>query len=118
MWPVCALLLPDAALNMPDESKLEACMGAPSTGRTVLQLAATDELEGKFQRLEGDNVDDELRAMKRGMLNSGNSSSSSSSSSRDRSLPEGRPIRCACLDELTFPRMICLWLHFFIAAIT
>ena len=57
----------------------------------VQQLAATDELEGKFQRLEGDNVDDELAAMKRGMISSG---SSSSSSSRDRSLPEGRPIRC------------------------
>lgn len=67
------------------------------------QLAATDELEGKFQALEGDNVDDELAAMKRGISST---SSASSSQSRDRSLPEGRPIRCAQLACTTPARLV------------
>ncbi|KAK9796330.1 hypothetical protein WJX73_006403 [Symbiochloris irregularis] len=78
----------------------EKVMSLEAETEATLQLAATDEVEGKFQQLEsGGDVDDELAAMKKGMLGSG-SSSSSSSSSRDRSLPEGRPIRDAIDFEL------------------
>jgi hypothetical protein len=56
----------------------------------VLQLSANDNLEEKFKRLEGNDVDDELSQMKKGLLKSGSSQTKSSSSN---SLPEGRPIR-------------------------
>lgn len=49
----------------------------------LLQLSTSDELEGKFARLEGDDVDAELSAMKKGLLNNGGSKSK-------QSLPEGR----------------------------
>lgn len=75
----------------------EKVMSLEAESDATLQLAATDELEGKFQALEGDNVDDELAAMKRGISST---SSASSSQSRDRSLPEGRPIRDAIDFEL------------------
>lgn len=48
-----------------------------------LQLSTSDELEGKFAQLEGDDVDAELSAMKKGLL-------SGSSSKSKQSLPEGR----------------------------
>ena len=48
----------------------------------ALQLSTSDELEGKFQVLEGDDVDAELSAMKKGMLSGGSKSR--------QSLPEGR----------------------------
>lgn len=57
------------------------------------QLGTSDALESKFQALEGNDVDAELAAMRRGML----SGSNSSGRSRPAQLPEGRPIRCrAC----------------------
>lgn len=53
------------------------------------QLAASDNLEDKFRKLEGNDVDDELANMKKGLKSGGSSSSSKPSNS----LPEGRPIR-------------------------
>lgn len=58
------------------------------TGRlrlgTGMQLGTSDALESKFKALEGDDVDAELAAMRRGMVGG----------ARARpSLPEGRPIR-------------------------
>lgn len=47
----------------------------------LLQLGSSDELEGKFAQLEGDDVDAELSAMKKGMLGGSKSK---------QSLPEGR----------------------------
>lgn len=48
------------------------------------QLGTSDALESKFKALEGDDVDAELAAMRRGMVGG----------ARARpSLPEGRPIR-------------------------
>lgn len=52
----------------------------------VLQLAAPDSIEDKFAALEGDSVDDDLAAMKRGMLGGGRTKSQ---------LPEGRPYKDA-----------------------
>lgn len=52
-----------------------------------VQLAASDNLEDKFKKLEGNDVDDELAQLKRGQLKSG------TSSAPRQSLPEGRPIR-------------------------
>ncbi len=49
----------------------------------LLQLGSSDELEGKFARLEGDDVDAELSAMKKGLLSNGGSKAK-------QSLPEGR----------------------------
>ena len=54
-----------------------------------MQLADNDNLENKFKRLEGNDVDAELEQLKKGQLK-GNSYSSSSSQQK---LPEGRPIR-------------------------
>ena len=51
------------------------------------QLTASDNLEEKFRRLEGGDVEDELQQLKRGTLKSG------SASQPTNSLPEGRPIR-------------------------
>ena len=51
------------------------------------QLTASDNLEEKFRRLEGGDVEDELQQLKRGTLKSG------SASQPKASLPEGRPIR-------------------------
>ena len=59
--------------------------------RARAQLGTSDALESKFQALEGNDVDAELNAMRRGML-----SGSSSARSRPAQLPEGRPIRCCC----------------------
>ena len=59
-------------------SKIDCCFS---------QLAASDTLEDKFKKLEGNDVDDELAQLKRGQLKSG------TSSSPRQSLPEGRPIR-------------------------
>lgn len=48
----------------------------------TLQLAAPDNLEQRFQALEGDSVDEDLAAMKAGRLKGGNGSKAQ--------LPEGR----------------------------
>ena len=56
----------------------------------MTQLGTSDELESKFQRLEGDDVDDELSRMKRGLI-SGSGGGSAPAASKP--LPEGRPIR-------------------------
>lgn len=53
------------------------------------QLAESDNLESKFKRLEGNDVDAELEQLRKGQLK-GNTRSSSSSQQK---LPEGRPIR-------------------------
>ena len=65
----------------------------------LLQLASSDELESKFNRLEGDDVDDELASMKKGLLKGGSGSGPSSK----QSLPEGRPVKSV---TTTFP--LCL----------
>ena len=57
-----------------------------------MQLAAPDDLESKFRNLEGDDVDDQLAAMKKRSL----TGATASSSKPEKQLPEGRPIRCAC----------------------
>lgn len=51
----------------------------------LLQLGSSDELEGKFAQLEGDDVDAELSAMKKGLL-----SGKSSGSKSKQALPEGK----------------------------
>ena len=58
-------------------------------GVLFVQLADNDNLENKFKRLEGNDVDAELEQLKKGQLK-GNTYSSSSSQQK---LPEGRPIR-------------------------
>lgn len=62
----------------------------------VGQLVAGDGLESKFKALEGGAVDDELAALKQGLL-------AGSKQAAPAALPEGRPIRDAIdleLDEL------------------
>lgn len=61
----------------------EKVMALESESEATLQLSAPDSLEQQFKALEGDDVDDDLAKMKRGML--------SSSSTSKASLPEGRP---------------------------
>ena len=51
-------------------------------------MTTSDNLEDKFKKLEGGDVDAELAQLKRGML-----SGSSATSKPSSSLPEGRPIR-------------------------
>lgn len=75
----------------------EKVMALESESEATLQLSANDNLEEKFKRLEGNDVDDELSQMKKGLLKSGSSQTKSSSSN---SLPEGRPIRDAIDWEL------------------
>ena len=66
----------------------------------LLQLASSDELESKFNRLEGDDVDDELASMKKGLLKGGSGSGPKSK----QSLPEGRPVKSV---TTTFPAVPC-----------
>jgi phage shock protein A len=56
-------------------------------------LAGGSGLEAKFAALEGGTVEDELAALKQGML-------TGSSSSSPKALPEGRPVRDAIDMEL------------------
>ena len=49
-------------------------------------MGTSDNLESKFQALEGGDVEDELAQLKRGTLGSGRSRA-------PQQLPEGRPIR-------------------------
>jgi phage shock protein A len=58
----------------------------------VGMLVAGDGLESKFAALEGGNVDDELAALKRGVL--------AGSKQPVAALPEGKPIRDAIDLEL------------------
>jgi phage shock protein A len=74
----------------------EKVMALESESEATLQLADSDNLENKFKRLEGNDVDAELEQLKKGQLK-GNSYSSSSSQQK---LPEGRPIRDAIDWEL------------------
>lgn len=60
------------------------CNGLRVITRLWLQLGSSDELEGKFAQLEGDDVDAELSAMKKGLL------SGKSSSKSKQALPEGK----------------------------
>lgn len=53
---------------------------------SLVQLGTTDNLESKFQALEGGDVEDELAQLKRGTLGSGRRGP-------PQQLPEGRPIR-------------------------
>jgi phage shock protein A len=71
-------------------------MALESEAESAMQLATGDELENKFARLEGSDVDDELQAMKKGML---------TGSSSKPSLPEGRPIKDAIVWELEVLRL-------------
>jgi phage shock protein A len=75
----------------------EKVMALESESEATLQLSASDNLEDRFKKLEGNDVDDELAQLKRGQLKSGSNSSSKSSSN---ALPEGRPIRDAIDWEL------------------
>ena len=54
--------------------------------RYAVQLGTSDNLESKFQALEGGDVEDELAALKKGTLGSGRRGA-------PQQLPEGRPIR-------------------------
>ena len=58
----------------------------------VLQLGSSDELEGKFAKLEGDDVDQELSEMKKGLL-TGNKSKQSLPEGRSQGKSEGRPYK-------------------------
>lgn len=51
-------------------------------------MASSDTLEDKFRKLEGNDVDDELSLMKKGLLKSGGNDSKPSNA-----LPQGRPIK-------------------------
>ena len=75
-----------------------------SNVRVLAQLAAPDELESKFKNLEGDDVDDELAAMKKRTL----TGATASSSKPEKQLPEGRPIRCAGCCRASGPFGPCL----------
>ena len=68
------------------EKMEEKVMALEAEADSVAQLTAGDSsLESKFKALEGDSVDDELAAMKAGMLGDG----------KKKELPEGRPIKDA-----------------------
>ena len=64
------------------------------TGLTsrLLQLGSSDELEGKFAKLEGDDVDQELSEMKKGLL-TGSKSKQSLPEGRSQGKSEGRPYK-------------------------
>eukprot|EP00891_Asterochloris_glomerata_P003303 jgi/Astpho2/3303/Aster-04654 len=68
---------------------LNTSNAATAFERMEEKLASSDELESKFNRLEGDDVDDELASMKKGLLKGGSRSGPSSK----QSLPEGRPVK-------------------------
>ncbi|DBA88895.1 TPA: hypothetical protein ACH3X2_000137 [Trebouxia sp. C0005] len=76
----------------------EKVMALEGESDAAMQLSTSDELEGKFARLEGDDVDAELSAMKKGMLGNGGSSKSKQSLPEGRS--EGRPYKDAIDWEL------------------
>lgn len=71
----------------------EKVMAMEAESEATLQMISNDGLEDKFAALEGSSVDDELSAMKRGMLSGGRSSTKAE-------LPAGRPIRDAIDFEL------------------
>lgn len=73
----------------------EKVMSLEAESEATLQLASSDTVEDKFRKLEGNDVDDELAMMKKGMLKSG-----SNDSKPANSLPEGRPIKDAIDWEL------------------
>eukprot|EP01023_Acetabularia_acetabulum_P034699 TRINITY_DN325_c0_g1_i1.p1 TRINITY_DN325_c0_g1~~TRINITY_DN325_c0_g1_i1.p1 ORF type:complete len:354 (-),score=70.47 TRINITY_DN325_c0_g1_i1:268-1170(-) len=75
------------------EKMEEKVLGLESEAESVAILNAGDGLEQQFKALEGDSIEDELAAMKKGML----------SSTPKKELPEGRPIKDAIdleLDQL------------------
>ncbi|CAL5221158.1 g3297 [Coccomyxa viridis] len=71
----------------------EKVMSLEAEAESTLQLGTSDNLESKFQALEGGDVEDELAQLKRGTLGSGRSRA-------PQQLPEGRPIRDAIDFEL------------------
>jgi phage shock protein A len=73
----------------------EKVMALESEAEATLEMTTSDNLETKFKKLEGGDVDDELAQLKKGML-----TGSSAASKPSSSLPEGRPIRDAIDWEL------------------
>ena len=69
-------------------------MAMEAESEAVGMLTGNNGLEAKFAALEGGTVEDELAALKQGML------TGSSSSSSPKALPEGRPVRDAIDMEL------------------
>lgn len=78
----------------------EKVMALESESEAAMQLSTSDELEGKFQQLEGDDVDAELSAMKKGMLSGGSKSKQSLPAGRDGGKEGGRPYKDAIDWEL------------------
>jgi phage shock protein A len=66
-------------------------MAMEAEAESVAMLVGGDGLEGKFAALEGGSVEDELAALKKGMIGS---------SKPAAALPEGRPIKDAIDMEL------------------
>jgi len=74
------------------EKMEEKVMAMEAEADSVQQLVSGENLDNKFAALEGRSVDDELSALKKGMLTGG--------SSPVAALPEGRPLRDAIDMEL------------------
>eukprot|EP01024_Parvocaulis_polyphysoides_P051714 TRINITY_DN509_c0_g1_i3.p2 TRINITY_DN509_c0_g1~~TRINITY_DN509_c0_g1_i3.p2 ORF type:complete len:108 (-),score=36.77 TRINITY_DN509_c0_g1_i3:321-611(-) len=72
------------------EKMEEKVLGLESEAESVAVLNAGDGLEQKFKALEGESIEDELAAMKKGIL----------SSSPPKQLPEGTPVKDAIDLEL------------------
>lgn len=66
-------------------------MAMEAESEAVGLLTASDGLESKFAALEGGTVDDELKALKQGVLGA---------SKKPAALPEGRPLKDAIDLEL------------------
>lgn len=77
----------------------EKVMALEGESEAAMQLGSSDELEGKFAQLEGDDVDAELSAMKKGLL-SGSKSKQSLPEGRSDGRSEGRPYKDAIDWEL------------------
>jgi hypothetical protein len=71
-------------------------MAMEAEAESVTMLVGGDGLEGKFAALEGGSVEDELAALKQGMISSGSRPAAA--------LPEGRPIKDAIDMELDMLR--------------
>lgn len=77
----------------------EKVMALEGESEAAMQLGSSDELEGKFAKLEGDDVDQELSEMKKGLL-TGNKSKQSLPEGRSQGKSEGRPYKDAIDWEL------------------
>ena len=86
---LCAVMRWDASSHVCNGNVCSQC--TPQHLCMLMQLSTSDELEGKFAQLEGDDVDTELSAMKKGLLGKGGSSKAKQSLPEGRS--EGRPYK-------------------------